>query len=470
MTDLTETRLIRPPATMRRDRLAPWIAEARALARLAWPLAITQFAQMAVMTTDVIMLGRLGKTALASAAIGNTVFYFAWLIGAGPVSALAPMIAQALGSSEHSVAQVRKIARMGLWAILVLAAPLMLLLLFARPILIALHQDPVLASGAGLFIAMLALGLPFSLGYQALRNISTALGRPRPALWVMGATIGFNILGDYTLIFGHFGAPKLGIVGAGLATTSSFIFSAVAMAVIIRLTPDLHRYRILRRFWRVSWTPLQEVFRLGMPIGVTMMFEMMMFSSMTLVMGTFGATALAAHQIALNVASITFMGPLGIGMAATVRVGLAAGAEDYVGVRRAGYTAMGVATFFIGGCGIAMALLGPQIAGLYFSGRTAGDLGVIAVAASFLKVAAAFQVFDALQVVGAMSLRGMKDAHAPMTLAGASYWLGGAPMCIALGIGLHMGGIGVWIGLAFGLFLAAASMVWRFIHLSRARL
>jgi MATE family multidrug resistance protein len=446
---------------------APWLDEARALAKLAVPLAVTQFAQMAVMTTDIVMLGRLGKTALASAAIGNTVFYFAWLIGIGPVSAVAPMIAQALGARPNAVGEVRRIARMGLWAILILAPPLMTLLLFANPILLALRQDPLLAAQAGKFVAMLAIGLPFSIAYQGLRNISTALGRARPGLWVMGATILFNLIGDYTLIFGHFGAPKLGIVGAGLATTCSFIFSALAMAVVIRCTPSLHRYRILRRLHRPAWRKLREAFRLGMPIGVTMMFEAMLFNSMTLVMGTFGAVPLAAHQIALNVASITFMGPLGVGMAATIRVGLAAGAEDYAGVRRAGYTAMMVASAMIGVCGVAMACLGPQIAGLYFSGRSHDDLQVIALAATFLKVAAAFQIFDALQVVGAMCLRGLKDARAPMILAGASYWLAGAPMCIGLGVGLHMRGLGIWIGLAFGLAVAAASMGLRFRHLSR---
>jgi MATE family multidrug resistance protein len=472
MTDLIENLEISPAlapygAATRAHRLAPWIAEARALGKLAGPLAVTQLAQMAVMTTDVVMLGRLGKSALASAAIGNTVFYFAWLIGIGPISALAPMIAQALGARGNATGEVRRIARMGLWAIAILAAPLMTILLFARPILVALHQDPTLASAAGQFVAMLAIGLPFSLTYQGLRNIATALGKPQPALWVMGATIGFNALGDYTLIFGHFGAPRLGIVGAGLATSASFVFSAVSMALVMRFIPSLHRHRILRRVRRPDWSKLAEAFRLGMPIGVTMMFEAMLFNSMTLVMGSFGAIALAAHQIALNFASITFMGPLGIAMAATIRVGLAAGAEDYAGVRRAGYTAMAVATVLIGLCGVVMALLGSEIAGLYFTGRTADDLSVIATAAAFLKVAAAFQVFDALQVVGALSLRGMKDARAPMILAGGSYWLAGAPMCLFLAFDLHMRGLGVWTGLAFGLAVAATSMVVRFWRLSR---
>jgi MATE family multidrug resistance protein len=465
MTQLTENLTLQTSAEHR--PFAPWIAEARALAKLAVPLAATQFAQMAVMTTDIIMLGRLGKGALAAAAIGNTVFYFAWMIGMGSMSALAPMIAQALGARANAVGEVRRIVRMGVWAILMLAAPLMALLLFGRDILIALHQDPILARDAGKFVAMLAVGLPFSLGYQGLRNVATALGRPHAALWVMAATILFNLLGDYTLIFGHFGAPKLGIMGAGLATSLSFTFSAAAMGLVIRFTPSLHRYRVLRRFHRPAWRKFVEIFRLGMPIGVTIMFEAMLFSSMTLVMGTFGAVSLAAHQIALNVASITFMAPLGIGMAATIRVGLATGAEDYAGVRRAGYTAMVVASLIIGVCGVAMALFGADIAGLYFAARSADDLAVIALATTLLKAAAAFQIFDALQVVGAMCLRGMKDARAPMILAGASYWLAGAPMCLFLGVGLHMRGLGVWIGLAFGLAVAATSMGLRFRRLSR---
>ncbi len=468
MTGLTETLPIEAEASTPPARaLAPWIAEARALSRLALPLAATQFAQMAVTTTDIVMLGRLGKGALAAAAIGNTVFYFAWMIGMGPMYALAPMIAQALGAKGNAAAEIRRIVRMGVWAILSLAAPLMSILLFGKDILIFLHQDPALTRDAGKFVSVLAIGLPFSLGYQGLRNVATALGKPHPALWVMGATIGINLIGDYMLIFGHFGAPKLGIVGAGVATSLSFMFSAAAMGLVIRFTPSLHRYRVLKRFHRPAWRKFVEVFRLGLPIGVTILFESTLFASMTLVMGTFGAISLAAHQIALNVASIVFMAPLGVGMAAAIRVGLATGAEDFAGVRRAGYTAMALGCLITGACGIVMASFGGHIAGLYFAGRAASDLSVIALAALLLKAASAFQLFDALQVVSAMSLRGLKDARAPMILAGASYWLAGAPMCVFLGIGLRMGPLGVWLGLAFGLGVAALFMGLRFWRLSR---
>jgi len=446
---------------------APWIAEARSLVALAAPLIVTQLAQMAIFTTDVILLGRYSRTALAAAAIGNTVFYFAWLIGGGPASAVSPMIAHILGERASNRGGVRASLRMGLWSVAILSLPMMAVLWSAKPILLALHQEPVLADAAGKFVGALSFGLPFSLGFLVLRNFATSLGRARPGMWVMAATIVFNGVAGYTLIFGHFGAPRLGIVGSGLATGFSALFSFVAMVVIIQASPDLRAYRMFRRFARPVGVKLAEVFRLGLPIGLTMIFEAMLFNSMTLVMGTFGASALAAHQIALNVASITFMVPLGIGMASTVRVGLAMGARDLAAARRAGLTAMAIGVGFITLCGATMAIFGAPIAALYLGGRTASDLEVIALAAVFLKVAAAFQVFDASQVVAALSLRGLKDARAPMFIAAGSYWLIGAPCCLLLGLGLHMKGLGIWIGLAVGLAAAAIALCVRFGLLTR---
>jgi MATE family multidrug resistance protein len=462
--DKTETPARRPKAAV----AAPWLAEAAALARLAAPLIATQLAQMAIFTTDVVLLGRYGKTALAAAAIGNTVYYFAWLVGGGPASAVAPMIAHSQGARANERAGVRAALRMGLWAVGIVAPPMMAVMWFARPILLFLRQDPLLAGGAGQFVGMLSFGLPFSLGYMVLRNFVTALGRPNAALWVMVATIGFNALAGYALIFGHFGAPRLGIIGSGLATAASAVFSFVAMLAIIQATPALRAYRIFRRFWRPAKLRLAEVFHLGMPIGMTMILENMFFNAMTLVIGTFGLVQVAAHQIALSIASITFMVPLGVAMAATVRVGLAAGRGDEVAARRAGLTAMAMGVVFIAGGGVAMALFGRELAGLLVGGRSRDNADAIALAAVFLKVAAAFQVFDALQVVGALSLRGLKDARAPMVIAAGSYWLVGAPVAFVLGFGLQMQGLGIWIGMAVGLAVAAAAMVARFQHLTRA--
>ncbi|HUJ02038.1 MAG TPA: MATE family efflux transporter [Rhizomicrobium sp.] len=443
-----------------------WADEARALAKLAGPLVFTQLAQMAIMTTDVVMLGRLSKTALASAALGNTIFFFCWLIGCGPVAAVSPMIAHILGARPADRAGVRAVTRMGFWSVLMVSAPLIVVMLFTRDILLLLGQRPELAEGAGRFTAVLCIGLPMSLCYQVLRNFATALSRPKSALWVMVAAIFFNAVADYALIFGHFGFPKLGIVGSGTASASSYAFSFAAMTAIVFLTPALRKYRIFRRFHRADWARLGEIFRLGMPIGLTMIFEAMLFNSATLIMGTFGTNSVAAHQIALNVPSITFMVPLGIGMASTVRVGLAAGAGDGHGVRRAFMSAMLMGAGFMSLTSIVIWTFPNQIAGLYFA-NAAANADVIALAVIFLHVAAVFQIADGLQVVGALSLRGLKDARAPMWIAGASYWIAGFPVCLWLAFDWHMKGLGIWIGLAFALLVAAVAMCWRFYYLAR---
>lgn len=442
-------------------------AEAKAIAVLAGPLILTQLAQMAVMTTDVILLGRYGREALAAAAIGNTLFYFAWLLGGGPALAVAPIIAQHLGLRPRDRAGVRAAVRMGLWAVVATSLPMVVFLWQAKAILIACHQDPVLADNAGKFVRMVSLELPFTLGFTVLRGFTTAVSRPRAGMWVMVLTIAFNAVAGWTLIFGHFGAPRLGIVGSGLATALSGLFSFTLMVLVISRDRELAAWRVFRRLTRPARATLAEVFRLGVPMGLGLIFEAMLFNVMTLVMGSFGVTSLAAHQIALNFASITFMVPLGLGMAATVRVGLAAGAGDLHAARRSGFTGMAMGVAFILLCGAAMALLGSPIASLYVGGRTAQDLAVIAMAALFLKVAAAFQVFDALQVVCAQSLRGLKDARAPMYIAGGSYWLVGAPACLLLAFPLGLKGFGVWIGLAIGLAVAAAALFARFALLTR---
>jgi len=466
MTDIAEFDVAHAGHRVTGHGMEAWIAEARELLKLAGPLAFTQLAQMAIMTTDTIMLGHLSTHALAAAALGNTVFFFTWLIGCGPVAAVSPMIAHILGASPGDRAGVRAVTRMGFWAVILLSVPLVGFLLGARHVLILLGQNPQLAADAGRFVGMLCWGLPFSLCYQVLRNFSTALSRPNAPLIVMVISIGFNALGDYALIFGHFGFPKLGLVGSGTASALSFMFSFLAMLVVIRLTPTLRKYRIFRRFHRPHLEKLAEVFRLGMPIGLTMMFEAMLFNAATLIMGTFGTVAVAAHMVSLNVPSITFMVPLGIGLAATVRVGLAAGAGDREAVRRAGYSALMMGAAFMTCTGIVLWTFPEAIARLYFADPVK-DAAAITLAALLLHVAAVFQVVDGVQVVGAMSLRGLKDARMPMWIAGASYWLAGFPVCVGLAYGFHMKGLGIWIGLAFGLAVAAVSMTWRFRYLSR---
>ncbi len=446
-----------------------FLAEARELLRLAVPMAATQLAQMIILATDTVMLGHFSKEALAAGAIGNTVYFLVWLMGSGPPMAVSPVIAHIQGEHGEAAAARRKVriaTRMGLWSVALVSLPLLLILIFTRPILLALHQEPRLAQDAAIYMSGLAWGLPFALGFQVLRSFSTALSRAVPPLAVMALAIAWNALGDYALIFGHFGLPRLGMFGAGIASASSNIFSFIVMLAICRGVPALGRYHIAHRLWRPHWKTFRELVKLGLPISVTMVFEVALFNAATLAMGTFGLATLAAHQIALTIPSLSFMIPLGIGLAATVRVGLAAGAGDRIAARRAGFTAIAIGAAFMCCTALVLLLWPRQIAALWLP-DIAVNAEVLGLAVLFLHVAAAFQLVDGIQVTASMSLRGLKDAAGPMWIAGASYWLAGAPMCAVLAFGLHMKGLGIWLGLAFGLLVASISLTTRFALLSQ---
>jgi MATE family multidrug resistance protein len=447
-----------------------WLAEARALLTLGVPLAATQIAQMLILATDTAMLGHFSKDALAAAALGNTLFFLVWLLGCGLPMAVAPVIAHIQGEYADDELRgrrpVRAAVRMGLWSVALSLPVLMLPLYFTQGILIWLGEDAALAAGAARFMTGLAWVLPFALAFQVLRSFSTALSRTIPPLIVMGSAVLCNALGDYALIFGHFGLPRLGLLGAGLASACSNFFCFIVMLGFCLLAPTLRDYHILHRLFRPHWRTLGELFRLGLPMGVTMVFEVAFFNGATLAMGAFGTASIAAHQIAITIPSLTFMVPLGIGMAASVRVGMAMGAGDGVRARRAGLTAIGMAMGFMCGTALLLLFFPRAIAGIWLP-DTAANAQVLALAVTFLHVAAAFQLMDGVQVTAAFSLRGLKDARMPMWLAGASYWLAGAPMCALLGFGLGLKGLGVWLGLAFGLLVAAILLSGRFIWLSK---
>ena len=449
-----------------------WQAEARQLLRLAVPMAATQLAQMIILATDTVMLGHYSKEALAAGALGNTIYFLVWLLGSGMPMAVSPVIAHVQG--KHSIRsgaklsdarEVRLVVRMGLWSVALVSLPLLCVLIFTRPILMAFGQQPELAQGAAIFMSGLAFGLPFALGFQVLRSFSTALSRAVPPLAVIALAILWNAGFDYALIFGHFGLPRLGLLGAGIASASSNIFSFVAMLSVCLGVPALKRYRILHRPFHFHWPSFAELFRLGFPIGMTMVFEVALFNGAALAMGIFGLASLAAHQIAITIPSLTFMIPLGIGLAATVRVGLAKGAGDAKAARRAGFTAIAMGAAFMCCTALVLLLWPREIATLWLPDIPA-NADVLALAVSFLHVAAAFQLVDGIQVTASMSLRGLKDARGPMWLAGASYWLAGAPLGLVLGFLYHMQGLGIWLGLAFGLLVAAVSLTTRFAILS----
>ena len=308
-----------------------WRREARALWALSVPIVLTNLGQVAIQTTDVVMIGWLGPEALAASVLGVNVNFVLLLFAIGVVIATAPMMAQDLGHKRHAVREPRRTVRQGFWVALAIGLPSWLLLWHIAAILHLLRQDPALIAAAEPFVRAAMWGLVPALWFVVLRNFIAALERPRAGMVVTFLAIAFNALAGYGLIFGAFGLPALGLRGAGIAAALTNVLMFLGLLAYVQTDRQFRRYQILGRFWRPDWVRFREIFRLGLPIGVTLVMEVGLFAGAGFLMGWVGTAELAAHQIALQCAAVTFMVPLGLSQAATVRVGLAVGAGDRAG-------------------------------------------------------------------------------------------------------------------------------------------
>lgn len=451
-------------------RLHPALAgEARAIAALSAPIVMTNLGQIAMTTTDVVMMGRMGADTLAAGSLGGVLFFLQFVFCMGVVMAAAPIMAQERGRRPHAVREIRRTVRQSMWVALTLGVPAALVFLQAPFLLRLANQPAELVRPASEYAFAIMWGFVPGLWVIVLRNFVAALERPRSAMYVTFAAIAVNAAADYIFIFGKFGAPQLGAMGAGLATSASNLFMLLTLIVYVYADRRFRRYQVLGRFWRADWARYWEIVRLGTPIGVTLLLEVSLFAAATLMIGQFGAAALAASQIALQCASVTFMVPMGISQAATVRVGLAVGRKDPLGARRAGLTAIVLGCAFMGLMGLIMLLFPRPIAGWFIDLGDPANLAVAPLAVTYIIVAALFQVVDGGQVIGAGALRGLKDTRLPMMFAIVSYWLMGMPVAWWLGFEADMEGLGVWIGLLSGLGAAALFMIGRFLLLVQAR-
>jgi MATE family multidrug resistance protein len=337
----------------------------------------------------------------------------------------------------------------------------------ARAILIAFGQDPHLAGLAESYLHGLLWAMPLALWFIVLRCFVSALSRTRVVFAITLWGVVFNALAVYTLMFGKFGVPALGLFGAGLASFG--VHASMAGLLLLHVLTDrrFRRYAVLGRVWRPDGAKFREIVRIGLPIGAMWVLEAGVFAAALLLMGLIGTTALAAHQIALQCAAITFMVPLGVAQAATVRVGLAAGAGDEDGVRRAGWTGVALGSGFMAFTCALFLIAGPSIARLFLDGDDPATRPVAMLAAQLLIVAGVFQVFDGAQTTAAGALRGLKDTRVPLAIAALGYWAIAFPLGAALAFAWHGGAVGVWIGLAIGLAIVAMLLNARFHRLSR---
>jgi MATE family multidrug resistance protein len=447
--------------------LGPWRSEARATLLLAYPLILTNLTQAGIQATDVVLLGWAGPKALAAGALGTNLYNAFLIFGMGLVTAAAPMIAREVGARSHSVRDVRRTVRQAMWAAVAISLPIFVLLWNAEALLLAFGQDPGLAADAGAFLRFFQWGMLPALWYLVLRSFVSALEQPIWALIVSAGGIVCNALLNYVLIFGKLGLPPLGLVGAGIGSSITNFLMFAAMAGVVLSHGRFRRYHLFGRFWRSDWPRFRDLWRLGLPIGITLGLEVTIFSAAAFLMGLFGTASLAAHAIAIQIAALSFMVPLGIGQAVTVRVGLAYGRKDLQGIGRAGWTAFVLGVGFMSLMAILMISLPYNLVYLFLDESDPANAPVIALAVSFLGIAALFQIVDGAQVVGAGMLRGLHDTSVPMIYAALGYWVIGLSVGVGLGFGLGWQGIGIWTGLAAGLAVVSVLMITRWMRRER---
>ena len=445
-------------------------SELGATVRLALPLILGGFAQMAINTVDVLILGRYDVAALVASALALNLLWAMAIFGIGVVTAASPLIAAERGRRPYSVREVRRTVRQAWWASAFLCVPIWLVAWHAEAVFLLLGQEPALASAAAGFLRITMWGtLPFLL-YVVLRLYVTALERPVWGLVVTAGGVAFNALSCWTLVFGHFGFPELGLTGAAIANFLANLFLFLGMATVVSSVRRFRRYRLFGRVWRSDWPRFRELLRLGLPIGVTLALEITIFNAAVFLMGLIDRASLAAHAIAIQIAALAFQLPFGIAQAATVRVGLFHGRGDRTGIARAGHAALslGLGAAILLSLGIALGSEG--LTGLFLGRETQADRQVFDLTISFLWVAAWFQLFDGAQTIGAGMLRGIQDTRWPMDYAAFGYWIVGIIVAVWLGFHTHLRGVGIWIGLASGLAAVAALMLGRWALRDRLRL
>lgn len=440
-----------------------WLPEVRASLRLGWPLILTNLAQIALLTTDIIYIGRLGADALAAGSLAASLYHTFMIFSMGLVSATIPMLATTLGKRRNAVREVRRTVRQGLWTAILICLPAWTILWHAEAILVAMGQDPVLAAKSVEFMHTLQWALLPYLGYIVLRSFLAAMEKPAWTLLVAGSAIAFNALAGWLLIFGHWGFPALGLAGAGIASTCSSTMMFIGLALVLKRHRRFRRYHLLGNLWHADFTRLLELWRLGLPIAVTFTLETLVFYAAVIMMGIIGTTALAAHAIAMQIASISFMVPLGFGQVATIRVGLAAGRGQPQGIRRAGWTAYGMGVGFMAIAALVMWIAPNTLIGFFLDASLPANQEVAALAVQFLAFAALFQLADGAQAVCAGMLRGLHDTRIPMLFAMLGYWVLGVPIGAFLAFVVGWGGVGVWLGLATGLTIVAVLLTSRWL-------
>ena len=431
---------------------------------LGLPLVGSFLAQILIGITDTAMLGRYSAEALAASALAHSTWFSLFILGSGFAFAAMSIASDAEGRGDRTAA--RRATRMAAWLSIGFAVAVYPLFWFAEPLLLAARQGPDLAADATGFLRIAAVGMLPALLTQCLRSHLSALERTRIVLWSTLAAAAFNVVANWLLIFGNLGFPELGLNGAALASIVAHSTATGVLALYAARGPGMAAHRLFRNPWRPDPEALSRVARLGWPIGLTGVAETSLFFGAALMMGALGTVPLAAHGIALQIASASFVIHLGLSQAATVRVGRAAGAGAPTDLRRAAWAAI---LLSLGVVALTMAvflLAGRDLAALFIDRADPAAEAILDLAATLVIVAGVFQLVDALQVMALGMLRGLQDTRVPMLLAVFSYFGVGIPASLALGFVVGFGALGIWAGMVIGLAVAAALLMGRFRRLA----
>ncbi len=430
----------------------PTRADVRATVALALPVTTVQVGMMLMGVVDAMMVGRISAEALAAVAIGNLYFFTLAVFGMGILMSLDPVVSQAVGAGDRS--GIARAVQRGLVIAAAVSTVVSLLLVPGEQLLTLIRQPAEVVPTAAGYARASILGVAPFFAFAVFRQTLQAMGIVRPIVVVIVAANALNALLNWMLVFGKLGAPALGPVGSGWASSLSRLAMAAGLLALgwRALRPAL---RPLRRD-ALAWRPFTRMLRIGVPIGIQHQLEMGAFGLVAVLMGWFGATEVAAHHVAINLASLTFMVPLGIAAAGAVLVGQAVGRGDEAAARRAAATAV------LGGFGVMtlsavlfLTLPGP-LARLYTD-----DLPAIALAVTLIPIAGVFQVFDGVQVVSSGVLRGVGDTRAPLAINLFGFWFIGLPVSLLAAFTFGMGPVGLWWGLVAGLMVVAVALLVR---------
>ncbi len=425
---------------------------------LGLPIIGSHVAQIAITTTDTVMMGWYGVEELAGLVLAGSMFFVIFLVGAGFSFAVLPMVANA--SEIGDDVKVRRVTRMGLWASALYALLLIPFMWWSKSWLLALGQEDVTAQFAQDYLRIAGFGLFPGLFVMVMKNYLAALERTQFVLWLTVVSAVLNALLNYALVFGNWGAPELGVLGAAIASVAIVSLSfPILVFYAISVVPE---HALFKRIWVIDTDALTHVFKLGWPIGLTNLAETGLFTATAIMVGWVGTHELAAHGIALQWAGLTFMVHLGLSNAATVRVGRAIGRKDMIGLKRGSImvTAMSFGFAFLI---VAVFVIFPEaLISVFIDHKDEARDQIIAVGVGLLAMAALFQIADGIQVIGLGLLRGAQDTRVPMIYAGISYWMIGIPAGYVIGFIWDYGAVGIWMGLVFGLSVAAILLSVRF--------